>query len=304
MKKLLLTLMALAALGAASAQVVEVAEIAQVPTPEGVSVNIARISPDGSFAVFSNNFNNSLQRIDLRGGSVSTVTANGSALDLRFTPDGSTAIFRTTTTNPATRLRYHALQSMNLASGRATALTAPQRHCAAYTITTDGNVTIADSGVHRACAPSGRAVSAPRAAVVNINRGHLELTTADGVTTNLDPQGHGSYLWPALSPDGTKVVYYLVGHGCFVCNLDGSDVHALGYIHGPQWLNDSTIIGFQDYDDGQVVTASAIVAADFNGTIQTLTPDTIIGLYPSASADGKTILFSAADGSLYRISLK
>lgn len=296
--------MASAALISAAAQVVEVADIAKVPTPAGVSVNIARISPDGTFAVFSNNFNSSLQRIDLSGGTVSTVTANGSALDLRFTPDGSTAIFRTSTTNPTTRLRYHALQSVNLATGRAAALTAPQRHCAAFTITIDGNVTIADSGVHRTCAPSGRAVSAQRAAVVNINRGHLELTTADGVTTNLDPQGHGSYLWPSLSPDGTKVVYYLAGHGCFVCSLDGTDIHALGYIHGPQWLNDSTIIGFQDYDDGQVVTASTIVAADFDGTIQSLTPDSIISLYPSASADGKTILFSAADGSLYRISLK
>ena len=31
--------------------------------------------------------------------------------------------------------------------------------------------------------------------------------TVDGKTTTIDPQGRGSYLWPALSPDGTWLYF-------------------------------------------------------------------------------------------------
>lgn len=140
--------------------------------------------------------------------------------------------------------------------------------------------------------------------VVSIHYGHLEVTTPDGKTVTLDPQGRGSYLWPQLSPDGTKIVYYLARHGCFVCNLDGSDVRPLGYLHGARWINNDAVVGFQDYDDGAVTYKSAIVAADLQGTHQTLTDESIIGLNPSVSADGSRIAFATTAGELYVINLK
>lgn len=78
----------------------------------------------------------------------------------------------------------------------------------------------------------------------------------------------------------------------------------LGYIHGARWINNESVVGFQDYDNGTEVLKSTIVAANLQGTIQTLTDDSVIGINPSVSADGSRIVFSTIAGDLYVINLK
>ncbi len=78
----------------------------------------------------------------------------------------------------------------------------------------------------------------------------------------------------------------------------------LGYLHGARWINNDAVVGFEDYDDGSVVTASSIVASDLQGTRQTLTDDSVIALNPTVSADGSRIAFATAAGELYVINLK
>ncbi|MDE6463924.1 MAG: hypothetical protein K2L16_04750, partial [Muribaculaceae bacterium] len=126
----------------------------------------------------------------------------------------------------------------------------------------------------------------------------------DGRTVTLDPQGRGSYLWPQLSPDGTKIVYYLAGRGCFVCDTDGSNVRPLGMLRAAKWLDNETIVGMNDVDDGEFITSSSIIASNLEGVRQTLTSDDVIALYPSASADGRNIAFATPEGRLFIINLK
>lgn len=303
MKKFLLTMAIATATLASAAQVVEVQSITRVPLQADIHVNTPCISPDGTFAIVSTNDDNSLCRIDLATGAVSTVTDNGSTLRLAFTPDGSSIIFRRATVANDHR-RFYSVESLDLNGGATRCLAVPARHGAGFSISPRGTLSLNAEGRYRARALNPDGLAAEPYAIVNIHYGHLEVTYPDGRTVNLDPQGRGSYLWASLSPDGKRITYFLVGHGCYVCNLDGSDVRSLGYIHAPAWLGNDAIVGCQDYDNGVYITSSSIVAADLDGTIQTLTDESIIGINPSASADAKVITFSDPTGALYVINLK
>ena len=304
MKKTLLSVLALGMAAGVSAQVVEVASLKEVKTSSPLAVNLAKVSPDGSYAIVSDVLSTSLYKVDLNNGTTTTVTPNGSALELRFSPDSRTVVFKRATTGEH-RLRFYSVESVDLATGKENQLAKPARHAANYSVSPKGNLTIAgESAVARTVRMTAKAADEAPRAVVGINKGHLEVTTADGVTTFIDPQGRGSYLWPSLSPDGTKIVYYKSGDGCFICDLDGSNAREIGYVHSPAWLNDKIIIGSQEKDNGLTITEASIVAADLAGTIQTLTDSSLLGMAPSASADGKTITFGTADGKLYILNLK
>lgn len=304
MKKTLLSMLALGMAFGVGAQVVEVAGLQEVKLAQPLSVDLAKVSPDGSFAIVSCNTSTALHKVDLTTGSSTMITPSGRALELQFTPDSRSVIFKRSVTGPK-KLRYHSVESVDLTSGAELQLAKPARHAANYSVTKRGTLTIAgENGAARSMSLHGKKVQETPRAIVGINKGHLEVTDATGTTRFIDPQGRGSYLWPSVSPDGTRIVYYKSGSGCFVCDIDGSNVRPLGYIHAPAWLNDQAVIGCQDYDDGMYVTSSAIVAADMNGTIQTLTDPALLGMGPSASADGKTVTFGTADGKLYVLTLK
>ena len=128
------------------------------------------------------------------------------------------------------------------------------------------------------------------------------MITINGKTRNLSPNGNQfSYLWPSLSPDGTKVLYYLAAHGTYVCDLDGSNAHKVGKMRAPVWYDDNTIVGMLDLDDGEFIYASTIVAATLDGTTQVLTDDATIAMYPHA-VTGK-IAFSTPAGEAYIINV-
>lgn len=300
MKKFFLSVVVLLGSFAVNAQLVEVSSMERVRVPEGMVVNVPTISPDGSFVVVSDAASEGLTKIDLATGKSTLVTNNGSGSNVAISADGSQVVYRQTTVG-RDKLRKVALKSKNLLSGKEVQIVAPSRKLNAGVAMVGNTVTSVENGKMRAKSLDG--TRAQQGAVVSINRGHLEYTV-NGKTVTLDPQGRGSYLWPALSPDGTKVAYYLAGRGCYVCNVDGTNVKAVGPLRATKWLNNDVLVGMKDADDGHIITSSAIIAADLNGTYQTLTTDAQIALYPSPTADGSRIAFSTPEGELFIINLK
>lgn len=283
------------------AQLLNVASVEKVALPEGVTVNQATMSPDGNFVVVSQLEKAGLHKIDLATLNVTTVAENGSSLGLEIASDNKTVIFRESNVG-SDRLRRTALKSVNTATGAKTTLVNPSRNLQGFTVKNGTVMSVERGKVATKSLTGARAVAAP---VASIDHGRL-MVTVNGITANISPQGSEgkSYLWPSVSPDGTRVLYYLSGKGAFVCNLDGSNPVELGVIRAPRWYGNDMVVGMNDEDNGYIVTASKIVAAKADGTMsQIITDGTSMAMYPSVSEDGRKIVFSTPAGELHVINI-
>lgn len=285
---------------ASSAQPVEVVCIDKINIPSSILACTPTISPDGEFAVVSDYASGALWRVSLTDGCTTMLTPEGNGNGVLISADGKNVVFRRNNSDKH-RLRYTSLRCIDLSTGAETEIVPPSRHLnAGATISGVGVSTVCGEKMKTHSFAGAKAVPAP---VVSINYGHLEYT-ADSRTITLDPQGRGSYLWPALSPDGTKVAYYLAGRGCFVCDTDGGNLRPMGLLRAAKWLDDNTLVGMNDVDDGRFVTSSSIVAVRLDGERSTLTGTDVIAMYPSPSADAGKIVFATPQGELYLITLK
>ena len=89
------------------------------------------------------------------------------------------------------------------------------------------------------------------------------------------------------------------GDAAYVSDLNGTNVKRLGVLRAAKWLDNNTVVGMVDTDDGYVYTSSSIVAMTLDGQSQTLTDDSVIAMYPQV-ATGK-IAFSTPTGEAYII---
>lgn len=133
---------------------------------------------------------------------------------------------------------------------------------------------------------------------VRIEDRHMVLTLGDQQIM-LVPNGEDkSYIWPSISPDGRHLCYYVCADGCYVCDLNGTNVRRIARdCRAPQWLDNATIIGMNDVDDGEYLVSSELVAYTLQGERQVLTPSNMAALYPRCA--GNKIVFSTAEGDVY-----
>ena len=298
MRKLLLSIAVLVS-SVASAQLLTVGSIEKVNLPAGVSATQSALSHDGSFAIV--NGIGGLQKVDLATGKTTKIANSASLSQVSISEDGSTVVFRQSSFEG--RLRYTSLKSINMNTGVETTLVAPSRNLQGFNVV--GNrVNAVNAGKITTKALTATAVAT--APVASINRGALNVTV-NGVTKNISPQGTSghSYLWPSVSPDGTKVLYYHVGTGAWVCNLDGSNAVKIGNVRAAQWYNNDVVVGMNDIDDGNEVTASQLIALKADGSVrQELTQCSSMAMYPAVSGNGAKISYSTPEGELFIVNVK
>ena len=279
---------------------VTVKSISKVTLPEGVAVDQPVISPDGKWVVSS--AGEYLQRIELKNGKTTRLADADGAFEVRISPDGSQVAWLDASIN-ADKRRMVALKSVGSDGKNLQTIVEPTRKLSTGVGFTGNTVSAVADGALKKRALKGKE-AATTDPVASISYGHLNITDANGVTTTIDPQGKGSYLWPQVSPDGTKVVYWCVGQGCFVTDLDGSNPRPLGELRAAVWAGNDLIIGMRDVDDGMVLISSELIASDLDGNHTVLTPADLIALYPSASRKGDRIAFNTAAGELYIMDIK
>ncbi len=296
MRKLLFFALTLGFSLCAAAQVLQVTSIEKVNLPEQAAV--AAISPQGDYLLLTSATNQGLTKLDLATGQTQVLSnAPSAGHNVKISPDGQTVLFREGSFNDK-HLRLSALKSVNLATGKSDLLVKPTRDLQGYGIDKVSAGAVNKGKFTKKAIGTAKAQNLP---VLSINKGQL-MITVNGKTRNLSPNGTSfSYLWPSLSPDGTKVLYYQAAHGAYVCDLDGGNVRMVGRMRAPVWYDDNTVVGMMDLDDGEFIYASTIVAATLDGTTQTLTGDETIAMYPHA-ADGK-IVFSTPAGEAYIINV-
>ena len=294
MKKILISAMLLCSSVLGFAQLVEIQTIDKIDLPEGVSVNQATISPDGSFVVFSQNAKGGLHKMDLASKEINMISANGNSFDLKIAADGTVVFSESRTAE--NKLRYTSLKAVD-ARGVETTLVAPTRNLNGFAVNGTNVMTVDNNKVEAKSLNGGAAVQMP---VASIRYGQLCI---DGKVISPNGQEGASYLWPSISPNGTKVCYYLATKGCYVANIDGSDPVFVGAIRAAKWLNDLTVVGMHDIDDGSVVTSSKLVVASIDGkTAQDITVKESLAMFPSTN--GKRIAYSTPMGDLFIINLK
>ena len=279
MKKILLLTIALVSI-MASAQVLEVASVEKLSIPQNGDSKVAGISPDGSYVLITSQTNVGLQQFDLATSKVITITdAVGAGYNVEISADSKEVTY-SELTYAADKSRMTALVRYNLQTANKSTLVKSTRE-------------MHQARVRRAIAPT-----------LSIQNGELVITIGT-VAKILSPNGQGrSYLWPSLSPDGSKVLYHLAGNGTWVCNIDGTNPQRIGNFRAPQWYNNNVVIGMNDQDNGHYVTSSSIVAYTLDGESQVLTSGNIMAMYPYASADAKKIVCSTPTGEAYLINIK
>ena len=278
MKKTMLFVAACLMSLAASAQVLEVTSMHKLPIPAQAEMKVAGVSPDGDYILLTSGSNKGLQRYDVASNTLTTLSeAEGAGFNVQISKDGQEVVYRETVVGKD-NLRKHNLVRANLNKSKEATFARGQRDM--KRMATSDNLT-----------------------TVSI-KDRLIVMTRNGLTTTLAPNGsHLSYIWPIVSPDGTKLCYYVCGNGCWVANIDGSHPQYIGRdCRAPQWLDNNTIIGMADEDDGHFTTASKIVAYTLDGKKQVLTNDDMIAMYPYASKNA--IVFSTIEGEIYMLNVK
>ena len=278
MKKLLL--IAACAFGMmANAQLLEIQSVKKLPVSTGEEMKVAGFSPAGDYVLLTNDIDKGLIRYDLATGTQTQLTdALGAGWAVKISKDGKDIVYREMTIGED-KLVKHDIVKMNVVKKEATTVAKAQRDMTNF-------------------------VHANNANSVTINEDLHMVVVKNGKNIVLTPNGkEEAYNWASISPDGKSILYYVSLKGCFVCDLNGSNVRFVArHCRAPQWYNNNIIVGMADEDDGKFMTASAIVAYDLKGNGQILVNKENMAIYPYA-VEGK-IAFSNAAGEIFLMQVK
>ena len=275
MKKVYLFL-ALAIPMMASAQLLEVSSTQLVTSK--ADAKVAAFSPNGDYLLLTNTSHQGLQSMDLASKTLTTISrAEGAGYNVQVSQDGKQVVYREVTLD-AKKNRMSTVVRHDMAARQGQVVAKKQQHLAAM---------VADA-------------ERPSFSV----KDRQLMMTVNGETKVFSPNGQQySYHWASLSPNGKKVAYYISAVGCFVCDIDGSNIQFIGHkCLAPVWYNDNILVGCDTKDNGEVVLESVIVAYSLDGKKQVLTNGEQIAVFPKA-ANGK-IAYSTSEGEIYIMNVK
>ena len=276
-KTILLVAIALVSM-IAQAQILETVSMQQIATPSNVEGKVVGISPKGDYLILTNMSNTGLIRYDLATQATTVITeAEGAGWDVKISQDGNKITYRQRHDN--NQIVRHDIMQYNMTDGKAIVRAQAQRGTA-------------------------QLVAADATSTVSVNEDLHLVLNHNGKNIVLTPNGtEEAYNWPSISPDGSNILYYVSGRGCFVCDIKGNNVQKIAnHCRAAQWYDNNTIVGMADEDDGKLLTASAIVVYTLDGKSQILVGKDMMAIYPFAT-EGK-IAFSTAAGEMYLMQVK
>ena len=278
MKKTFLLVAACMVCMLASAQILQVVSVQELKGASYQDARVAGISPKGDYVLMTNGSNQGLKRYDLATGKLSVVTeAEGAGYNVQFTADGKEIVYRERFT-AENKLRYNNIMRANFSTNKKEVVAKKQTN--------------------------NEKMAIPGSNIVLHNTECMMYIEKNGKRIKVAPQGNEvNYIWASLSPDKTKILYYVSEMGCYVCNIDGTNSQFIGWdCRAPQWYNNEIIISMNDQDDGHFTTKSAILAYTLDGKVQVLTSPDMVAMYPFA-AEGK-VVFSTLQGKTYLLNVK
>ena len=262
----------------ASAQIFQVTSVQELKGASFQDARVAGISPNGDYVLMTNGSNQGLKRYDIATDQMTVITdAEGAGFNVQISRDGNDLVYRERFTGE-NQTRYNNIVCKNLVSKKTETIATKQ-------LNNDMMVL-------------------PGSNVVLQNSECTMHIVKNGKRIKIAPQGNDvNYIWASLSPDKTKILYYVSEMGCYVCDTDGRNSRFIGWdCRAPQWYNNEIIISMNDQDDGHFTTTSAIMAYTLDGKVQVLTSPDMVAMYPFA-AEGK-VVFSTLQGKTYLLEVK
>ncbi len=296
MKKIVLLLM----LGhCVMAQQFKVVSVDPVLLPEGRKAYYPVFSNSGSSVLYSNENYKGLYYFDLKRGEEQVVsTSEGAGYKALFSPDDRTVYYVTTSLKDKRKLS--SLKSSTIQDGIEKVLVGPSRKAIHPMVVGNQLIYNSDHGVSKQNVSNLKS-SVSSDLLVTIEDRKL-VVHQNGISKAINPANVESYIWPSVSPDGSKIAFYAIGKGSFVCNPDGSQLVSLGEVEAPRWVNSQFLVGMDSQDDGHCITASSLVVFDLKTkTRRVVTGSDLVAMHPSASLSSGVILFNTLDGKLFQM---
>lgn len=282
------------------AQLLKVTSIEKVPVPHSDATSqVAAISPAGDYLLLCSQAQEGLVKWDIASATSTVLTnARGAGFNTQISDDGTIVAFQEVTINP-NRLLMRAVKTIDINSRQIQQIASPSRELQGFELNKNTITTVVDNNISTRAIDLGNNVTARP---IVSNRNLKLMLTVDGTTRQFTPNGdHYSYIWASISPSADRVLYYVSELGCFSCRLDGSDMVKLGDLRAPHWLDDNTVVGMRDHDNGITITSSTIIAKNLQGEEQVITDNNIIALYPQVASKSDKIAFSTLDGDIFII---
>jgi Tol biopolymer transport system component len=295
-----------------SAQKLSVAETIKITDKSQGEFYFPKLSPDGSRIFFTSAGYKGLWYYDMRTKKiVPFTTEQGAGYEFAFSNDGKSVYYRVNNFNNNGLRTSQTMVQKNISTKQRQVLETAHELSAPRMLKSNKLAYISNNKIVLKAA--GKALKKSSAqnilsdAAICIEDQALVLYS-NGNKKAMTPLGEGSYIWPSLSPDGTKILCTEVRKGTFISDLNGNVLVNLGReLSSPKWSPDGKwIVYMVERDNGVEYTASDIYAVSADGLkkVQLTATDDVCEMYPEWSADGKGVLFHTERGSIYLMKLK
>lgn len=280
------------------AQDVEVLSTKLLNGTETGGAHHPKFSPSGDYLLFTTDNYAGLKKYDLSDGKISIVTkAPNAGYNVQISKDGKGIIFRESSLDKR-NMRHTSLKKINLENNKVEQLVSPTRSLSSHRVV-DGTVVYAKDKKAVLKRTGGEKLSKTPELVTIEDR--MIVLYSGNTRKVITPNGaNASYIWPSISPDGSKLVYIVAGKGAFICDITGANIVSIGRLNAPVWLGNNHVVGMNDIDDGQRISSSSIDVININNkTRQILVNSSLKAMYPAVSADNSSIAFNTDNGVMY-----
>lgn len=202
---------------------------------------------------------------DLTTGQVTVVNAEGHAgFNAIWGQDGK--VYYVTQEQRKNRLIYRTGHQYDPATGRDRVVLKAQHGAVKAVRGTKG---VAIVGEHKSW-------NLKKAGTTTWTLGNVLYISQRGKTSALTPiplRHTAGFLWPSLSPDGSKVAFVAASKGLVVCDLSGNILKEYGLFLMPSWLTDSHLVAMSNSDNIRYSASNLwLITADGDSVVN-LTPN-------------------------------
>ncbi|MFO7573966.1 MAG: hypothetical protein R6W67_02260 [Bacteroidales bacterium] len=262
------------------------------------------VSPDGKVILATSPGYMGLSAIDRATGEITILSDDiGAGYEPRFSEKGDKIYFRSDTYSQ--HRKFSALYEYDLGNGKRVVIDSALRGLRPPVIINGTLIWSAESGEKKLAIDAE--ISKDEKNSIYLTLENLRpVIHQNGTSRVIIPNGPGNYIWASLSPDRTKIVYNFNGRGTWVCDLQGQIIAEAGRVNAPRWLDNETIVGMDDRDDGYRVTTSDIIAffPETGKKVNLTAGSERIEMYPVPFPDGRRIVFQSNGGELHVIHIK